>query len=726
MPCHFNVKTCLKKLFVFLFTDYIGFVGENMKDVNELTREEAREELAFLAHEMAQADQAYYQNDDPYLTDAQYDALKKRNAQIEEMYPDLVRDDSPSKRIGAAVQSKFHKIKHRFPMLSLADVFSMEEVENFISGIKRFLNTSADIDFMAEPKIDGLSFSARYEKGVFVSGATRGDGIVGEDITENLRTIKQLPQRITENVPDVLEVRGEVYMAKEDFYRLNQKNAAENKKLFANPRNAAAGSLRQLDPQITAERKLSLWAYTWGEVSEQMWQTQEEFFAKLEQWGFPINPLNKVCHSVAEIEQNFNHIMEVRSSLTYDIDGVVYKVNDINLQERLGFLTRTPRWAVAHKFPAEQALTRVQNIRIQVGRTGALTPVADLEPVNIGGVMVAHATLHNEDEIKRKDIRIGDMVVVQRAGDVIPQIVEVKLSERPADSQPFAFPTICPECGAHAVREENQAIRRCSGGLTCPAQVKERIKHFVSKEAFDIVGFGDKVVEEFCRDGILHDPADIFTLEERNQKVEALDLFSVAQNDGLKLEEREGWGTLSVKRMFKAIRERKKMALNRFIFALGIPLIGTTTALLLAKNFISFDALQKEMTAKDMTKLLSIDGIGKEMAMELEAFFAEEHNLNIIKKLRTYVQVEEYIQDEEVTTVLSDKTIVFTGTLEHMTRFEAKALAQKCGAKVAGSVSAHTDYVVVGADAGSKAKKAEELGVKMLSEEEFVQLTQKA
>lgn len=693
-----------------------------MKDVNSLTRDEAQKELEYLAREMAKSDQAYYQNDDPYLTDAEYDAMKKRNAQIEALYPDLIREDSPSKRIGAAVQSKFYKIQHRFPMLSLADVFSIDEVEDFVAGVQRFLNTSAEIDFMAEPKIDGLSFSARYEKGVFVSGATRGDGVVGEDITENLRTIKQLPQRIFADVPDVLEVRGEVYMAKEDFYQLNQKNAAENKKIFANPRNAAAGSLRQLDPKITAERKLSLWAYTWGEVSSRMWQTQEQFFSKLREWGFPTNPLNKVCHSLSEIEQNFNHIMEIRSALKYDIDGVVYKVNDIALQERLGFLTRTPRWAVAHKFPAERALTRVQNIRIQVGRTGALTPVADLEPVNVGGVMVAHATLHNEDEIKRKDIRIGDMVVVQRAGDVIPQIVEVKLDERPKDSVGFIFPTRCPECGAHAIREENQAIRRCSGGLSCPAQAKERLKHFVSKEAFDIVGFGDKVIEEFCNDGILHDPSDIFTLEERNQKIEALDLFSMAQSDGLRLEEREGWGTLSVQRLFKSIRDRRKISLQRFIYALGIPLIGSTAAQLLAKNYRSFDALQNDMIAREKEKLLSIDGIGKEMAQELEEFFAEAHNLNIVRKLRSYVEIEDYAEQDGLTTFLSEKTIVFTGALEHMTRFEAKALAQKYGAKVAGSVSARTDFVVVGADAGSKAKKAAELSVKMLSENEFMEM----
>ena len=692
-----------------------------MKEVQELSRAEAAAELAALAQKIAAADNAYYQNDAPDLTDAEYDALKHRNAAIEALFPDLVRADSPSKRVGAAVQSKFNKIEHRFPMLSLGDVFSIAEVDDFVLGVKRFLNMAGDIDFMAEPKIDGLSFAARYEKGVFVSGATRGDGVVGEDITENLKTIKQLPLLLPQGVPEVLEVRGEVYMAKRDFLALNERNAAQKKKLFANPRNAAAGSLRQLNPQITAERKLSLWAYTWGEVSERQWETQAEFFEKLRQWGFPVNPLNKVCRTLTEIEDNFKHIMEIRADLPYDIDGVVYKVNSLDLQARLGFLTRTPRWAIAHKFPAEQALTRINNIRIQVGRTGALTPVADLEPVNVGGVLVSHATLHNEDEIKRKDIRIGDMVVVQRAGDVIPQVVEVRPEKRPADSVPFEFPTVCPECGAHAIREEDEAIRRCTGGLTCPAQAKERLKHFVGKEAFDIVGLGDKVIETFYDDGIIKHPADIFTIEERNGGA-SNDLFAFG-DDGLHLERRSGWGKLSVDNLFKAIRERRTISLPRFIYALGIPQVGSATALLLAQNYGSFDALQAEMTARETAKLVAIDGIGGEMGNDIVEFFNEQHNISEINKLRQYIKVEEYIDERRTDSELSGKTVVFTGTLEQMTRAEAKALAQKFGAKVAGSVSAHTDYVVVGADAGSKAKKAAELGIKTLSEREFIALT---
>lgn len=694
-----------------------------MKDVNLLSKAEAEAELARLAAEIARSDNAYYQNDEPYLTDAEYDILKHRNAAIEARFPDLIRADSPSKRVGAKVQSRFNKIEHRFPMLSLGDVFSLAEVADFVQSVKRFLNTAENITFMAEPKIDGLSFAARYEHGRFVAGATRGDGVIGEDITENLKTIRQLPLQLPQGVPEVLEVRGEVYMAKKDFMALNEKNAAEKKKIFANPRNAAAGSLRQLNPQITANRKLSLWAYTWGEVSARQWQTQAEFFQKLDEWGFPVNPLNTLCHSLSEIEANFARMMDLRADLPYDIDGIVYKVNDIALQERLGFLTRTPRWAIAHKFPAEQAVTRINNIRIQVGRTGALTPVADLEPVNVGGVIVSHATLHNEDEIKRKDFRIGDTVVVQRAGDVIPQVVEVKLDKRPVDSKPYIFPSVCPECGAHAVREEDEAIRRCTGGLTCPAQAKERLKHFVSKDAFDIVGLGDKVIEEFYADGILHNPADIFTLEERNGSDAPADLFAALEPDtGLHLERRNGWGKLSTQKLFAAIKDRQTISLPRFIYALGIPQVGAATALLLAKNYGTFDALQADMVALNTAKLVSIDGIGGSMAQDIVAFFGEEHNLKIIEKLRCYVQIETFVNDERTDSPLSAKTVVFTGTLEKLTRAEAKAIAQKMGAKVAGSVSSHTDYVIVGADAGSKAKKAAELGIKTLTEAEFLQM----
>lgn len=688
-----------------------------MRLIDEISEEEAKKELAEIAAAMARADIAYYQNDAPFLSDAEYDSLKQRNLELETKFPHLVRADSPSRKVGAPLQSGFGKIAHRFPMLSLGDVFSMDEVADFIKGVKRFLNTDSDIDFMCEPKIDGLSFTARYEKGVFVQGATRGDGTTGEDITANLGTISGLPKKIVGEVPEILEIRGEVYMSKADFLELNQRNEEAGKKLFANPRNAAAGSLRQLDADVTRQRNLSIFAYTWGEVSERVWSSQEDFFKHLQKWGFPINPNNRLCHSIAEIDVFFDNLMQIRSKLPYDIDGVVYKVNDIDLQERLGFLTRTPRWAIAHKFPAEQAVTKINDIRIQVGRTGALTPVADLEPVNVGGVLVSHATLHNEDEIKRKDIRIGDSVIIQRAGDVIPQVVKVVLDKRPPDSQEFEFPVICPQCGAHAVREEDEAVRRCTGGLTCPAQAIERLKHFVSRDAMDIDGLGEKIIEDFYSEKIISSPVDIFTLEERNFGSED-DLFS--RNQGLQLEKREGWGKKSVENLFSAINKSRHISLSRFIYALGIRQVGAATARLIAQNFISWNEFVKEMKAQNTEKLLAIDGIGPAMVKDIVEFFQEQHNIAIIEGLVKMISIQDFAERVDNTSQLSGKTLVFTGTLMTMTRAEAKAKALSKGAKVAGSVSANTDYVVVGADAGSKAAKAAELGITILNEDDFV------
>lgn len=688
-----------------------------MKNVDDLTKEEAVKELEHLAQEIALSDKAYYQNDDPYLDDAAYDALKHRNAAIEARFPELIRNDSPSKRVGASVQSTFKKVTHIFPMLSLGDIFSFDEVSDFVLSVKRYLNTADDIVFMCEPKIDGLSFSARYEHGRFVQAATRGDGIIGEDITANLKTLRQLPLVLPDDAPDILEVRGEVYMSKKDFFALNEKQLQQGKKVFANPRNAAAGSLRQLDPQITAARNLSLFAYTWGEVSKRQWNSQADFFNHLQKWSFPTNPLNKLCHSLFEIEDNFNHLMEIRSHLDYDIDGIVYKVNPIELQERLGFLTRTPRWAIAHKFPAEQALTTIKDIRIQVGRTGALTPVADLEPINVGGVMVSHATLHNEDEIKRKDFRIGDTVIVQRAGDVIPQLVGVIVDKRPATAQEFIFPDTCPVCGAHAIREEDEAVRRCTGGLSCPAQAKERIKHFVSRDAFDIVGLGDKIIEDFFAEGILRNPADIFTLQERN---DGDDLFSAVQ--GLHLERREGWGKKSVDNLFQSINSRRQISLPRFIYALGIRQVGAATARLIAQHYSQFIPFMNDMINKESAGIVSIDGIGASMATDMVEFFQEPHNIAIVNQLLSQIKIEDFVNNAATNTPLSGKTVVFTGALTQMTRSEAKAKALKSGAKVAGSVSNKTDFVIMGADAGSKAKIAQELGITILSEEDFLGL----
>lgn len=689
-----------------------------MFDIRNITEDEAKKQLEYLAKEIEKADIAYYQNDAPYLDDAAYDKLRRLNDALEAKFPALIRNDSPSKRVGAMVKSEFKKVELSVPMLSLADIFSEEELKDFIMSIKRFLNSSDDIIFTSEPKMDGLSFSALYVNGIFTRGSTRGDGKIGEDITENLKAIRGFPLFLNKEAPEVFEVRGEVFMSKADFLALNQKNEEEHKKTFANPRNAAAGSLRQLDTRITKERRLSFLVYTWGEVSEIRWKSQVEFLEYVKELGFPVNPYNKVCRNEQELLDSFETLMENRADLPYDIDGIVYKVNDLELQKRLGFLTRTPRWAIAHKFPAEQAITRLNNIRVQVGRTGALTPVADLEPVNVGGVLVSHATLHNEDEIKRKDIRIGDMVIIQRAGDVIPQVVSVLTEKRSTELPEFQFPTVCPECGAHAIREEDEAVRRCTGGLSCPAQAVERLKHFVSREAFNIEGLGDKVIDEFYKEGIVKTPYDIFTLEERNKPA---DLFSASQS--LNLENREGWGKKSVSKLFDAINKSKSISLQKFIYALGIRQVGTATAYLIAKHYHTFTAFMNAMVQQDLQLLVSIDGIGPAMAKDIVEFFKEEHNLAVINDLLSVISIEEFEGTANTTSEIFGKTIVFTGTLTTLTRSEAKSKALAFGAKVAGSVSTNTDYVVAGENAGSKLKKAQELGVKVITEEEFNRIT---
>lgn len=689
-----------------------------MFDIRNITEDEAKKQLEYLAKEIEKADIAYYQNDAPYLDDAAYDKLRRLNDALEAKFPALIRNDSPSKRVGAMVKSEFKKVELSVPMLSLADIFSEEELKDFIMSIKRFLNSSDDIIFTSEPKMDGLSFSALYVNGIFTRGSTRGDGKIGEDITENLKAIRGFPLFLNKEAPEVFEVRGEVFMSKADFLALNQKNEEEHKKTFANPRNAAAGSLRQLDTRITKERRLSFLVYTWGEVSEIRWKSQVEFLEYVKELGFPVNPYNKVCRNEQELLDSFETLMENRADLPYDIDGIVYKVNDLELQKRLGFLTRTPRWAIAHKFPAEQAITRLNNIRVQVGRTGALTPVADLEPVNVGGVLVSHATLHNEDEIKRKDIRIGDMVIIQRAGDVIPQVVSVLTEKRSTELPEFQFPTVCPECGAHAIREEDEAVRRCTGGLSCPAQAVERLKHFVSREAFNIEGLGDKVIDEFYKEGIIKTPYDIFTLEERNKPA---DLFSASQS--LNLENREGWGKKSVSKLFDAINMSKSISLQKFIYALGIRQVGTATAYLIAKHYHTFTAFMSAMIQQDLQLLVSIDGIGPAMAKDIVEFFKEEHNLSVINDLLSVISIEEFEGIANTTSEIFGKTIVFTGTLTTLTRSEAKSKALAFGAKVAGSVSTNTDYVVAGENAGSKLKKAQELGVKVITEEEFNRIT---
>ncbi len=698
--------------------------GIDLKAVGDLSRAEAVAELERLAGEIAAHDQRYYQDDAPSVSDADYDALRQRNAAIEAVFPDLVRDDSPSKRVGAAPAEKFSKVRHAVPMLSLGNAFSEEDVAEFVERIRRFLKLDAEtpVTFTAEPKIDGLSASLRYENGVLVQAATRGDGETGEDVTGNIATIAEIPKHLEgEGFGAVCEVRGEVYMSHADFTDLNARQEADGKPVFANPRNAAAGSLRQLDAAITAARPLKFFAYAWGEASAlpagSQWGVLEAFRA----WGLPTNPLTRRVSSVAEIMDFYREIEADRARLGYDIDGVVYKVDRLDWQTRLGFVSRSPRWAIAHKFPAEKATTILEAIEIQVGRTGALTPVAKLKPVTVGGVVVSNATLHNEDEIARKDVRIGDTVIVQRAGDVIPQILGV-VEGTPRGSEPYQFPTTCPICESHAVREINprtgkeDVVRRCTGSLICPAQAVEKLIHFVSRNAFDIEGLGAKQVTAFFEEGLIKTPADIFTLEERDR------------TSLKKLKDREGWGSTSVANLFAAIDERREIDLNRFIFALGIRHIGETTAKLLARHYGTFAALRAAVAeaaggaeTEAYQALLAIDGIGATVVEALVDFFGEPHNETAIDKLLEAVTPREAEQPESAESPVSGKTVVFTGSLEKFTRDEAKAMAERLGAKVASSVSKKTDLVVAGPGAGSKLKKATELGIEVIDEDGWLE-----
>ena len=677
----------------------------------ELTQEQAKAELKNLAAELAKLDDAYYQNDAPLLEDYLYDELKKRNEKIESLFPDLVRSNTPSKKVGAGAVDVFSKITHKEAMLSLSNIFEEEEIIEFTDRIRRFLNLSPDdeLDFIAEPKIDGLSFSILYENGKLVKAATRGDGAIGEDITLNILTIPEVPKELTgKKVPATIEIRGEVYMKKSDFFALNESQEALGKKVFANPRNAAAGSLRQLDASITAQRKLSLFAYTVGFVDNPTWRTQSELLDLFKEWGFPVSPEIRTCHTDAQILDFYRHMQEIRASLEYDIDGVVYKVNRNDYQKRLGFIARAPRWAIAHKFPPTQAQTQLNNIRIQVGRTGVLTPVADLQPINVGGVMVSHATLHNKDEIERKDIRIGDTVVIQRAGDVIPQIVQVLKDKRPSDSVPFDFPKICPVCGGQVIREEDEAAHYCAAGLKCPAQALARLQHFASKDALNIEGLGKKNMEMFFELKWIQTPVDIFTLEE---------------NHAEELKNMDGWGEKSAQKLFDGINQVKaSVPLDKFIFALGVRGIGSATARLLAEHYTSLDNLQLQMSglfAKE--DLLTIDGIGEVMADDLIYFFNETTNKQLVENLKIKIHIEEFKKTYKAT-ALTGKTVVFTGTLTQTTRDEAKALALGAGAKVSSSVSTKTDFVILGENAGSKAKKAQELGIKTITEKDFKQM----
>ena len=691
--------------------------------VGDLTLEQAAEELARLAAEIHKLDVAYHQKDAPLVSDADYDALRIRNVEIEARFPELVREDSPSRKVGAAPAEGFGKVRHSKPMLSLDNAFSDEDVQDFDGKIRRFLGLSAEepVEYVAEPKIDGLSISLRYENGRFVQGATRGDGVEGEDVTANLLTLKDLPKTLQGSAPAVLEVRGEVYMARADFFRLNEQRAeAGEKTLFANPRNAAAGSLRQLDPAITATRPLSLFCYAQGEIGEPVGDTHWEFLQRLRSWGFTVNERSTVCSNAAELLAFSGKLGTDRAGLPYDIDGVVYKVNRLDWQRRLGQVSRSPRWAIAHKFPAERAVTKLLEIRTNVGRTGAITPFAVLEPVTVGGVVVSRATLHNEDEIARKDFRAGDWVVIQRAGDVIPQVVEVVLEKRTADLPQWQPKDHCEICGSLAVKPEGEAIRRCTGGLQCEAQVVERLIHFASRDAFDIEGLGEKNVEFLHKSGRIKSPADIFTLAERESRPQLLPLKN-----------QMGWGEKSVSKLFDAIEMRRRIGLDRFIYALGIRQVGQATARLLALNYhtlINWRAAMEEVAADPegsaRQHLVSIDQIGPSVADDLAAFFKEPHNSKVLDDLQAQLTVEDFVSNVNADSPVAGKTVVFTGTLVTMSRDEAKAQAQALGAKVAGSVSAKTDYVVAGAEAGSKLKKAEELGVTVLTEDEWKALIQ--
>ncbi|SFI76745.1 NAD-dependent DNA ligase LigA [Celeribacter neptunius] len=699
--------------------------------VTDLSEDQARAELARLAELLAGANTAYHTEDAPVMSDAEYDALKRRNAEIESRFPALKRADSPSEQVGALPSEGFGKITHAIRMMSLANAFDDEDVVEFDRSVRKYLGAPGEIGYTAEPKIDGLSLSLRYEQGRLVSAATRGDGEVGENVTANARTIDDIPQQLT-GAPEVLEVRGEVYMSHEDFAALNARHAERGGKTFANPRNAAAGSLRQLDAEITRARPLRFFAYAWGEISAPLAETQLGAIERLKALGFQTNPLTQRFTEIADLVAHYHVIEAQRATLGYDIDGVVYKVDNLELQRRLGFRSTTPRWAIAHKFPAELAWTRLEAIDIQVGRTGALSPVARLTPVTVGGVVVSNATLHNEDYIKgfgskgevirpdaageAKDIRVGDWVQVYRAGDVIPKVADVDLTKREEGAAPYDFPTTCPECGADAIREEGDAVRRCSGGIVCPAQAVEKLKHLVSRGAFDIEGLGAKQVEQFYQDGWIKEPADIFELKEK-----------YGPGNLSQLKNREGWGDKSAANLFDAIDARREIPLARLIFGLGIRHVGDSSAALLATHYGTWAAFEAAMstasigTGEAWDDLLSIDGVGEVMATSLITAFHQEGERASIDRLVAHLSPQEAEKPKSDSPV-SGKTVVFTGTLEKMTRSEAKARAEALGAKVSGSVSAKTDLVVAGPGAGSKEKKARDLGIELLDEDGWLAL----
>ncbi|MCE3254781.1 MAG: ligase [Rickettsiaceae bacterium] len=686
---------------------------------------EVEKKIKQLRSEIAKHDIAYHTNDNPFISDAAYDALKHELLELETLHPEYQLPQDLFSKVGAAPLEEFAKIIHKKPMLSLANAFEREDIVDFMERINRFLGnenfdiSSSFIPLFCEPKIDGLSFSARYENGKLVQAATRGDGEVGEDITHNIVTISGFPQILQgENAPKIFEVRGEVYMAKQDFIELNAKQQETGGKIFANPRNAAAGSLRQLDSRITASRKLSYFAYGMGEVSEDFACTnQDQLNSYLKNFGFKTEPHSKLCRDLDAVLELYKQVADERYSFQYDLDGMVYKVNDFVLQNRLGFVSRSPRWAIAHKFPAEKSKTVIQKITVQVGRTGALTPVAELVPINIGGVLVSRATLHNQDEIAAKDIREGDLVLIQRAGDVIPQVLEVDLSQRPSDSKPYQFPHNCPICGTKVVKTEDDVVLRCPNKFGCSAQIKESLKHFVSRNAFDIEGLGKKQIDNFFEEGRIKNFVDIFRLESQEKS---------SPNPLIK---KEGWGEKSTKNLFAAINLRRKIELHRFIYALGIRYVGETTAKLLANNFGSFKNFKEKMqsiaanpTGQDWEEFILIDGMGEKMVRAIVEYFSDSKNVSLIEELEKELEIIDAKINQQNNSALSGKSIVFTGTLSTMSRAEAKQKAENLGMKVQGAISSKTDFLVAGVDSGSKLKKAQELGIKILDEEEWKQL----
>ena len=685
--------------------------------MSALNKDEIKTRYQSLIEQISYHDERYHGEDNPEISDADYDALRKELEKIESEHPELKSVDSPTEKVGVAASRGFQKVKHAVPMLSLSNVFSEEDLEDFLSRVRRFLglSDSDELEILAEPKIDGLSCSLRYENRKLVQAATRGDGQVGEDVTANVKTISDVPHELPDDAPDVLEVRGEIYMTRSDFLALNKKQEEAGKQIFANPRNAAAGSVRQLDSNITASRNLHFFGYALGEVSEKISDTQQGIREKLQRWGMkvPMCESESTFKTQENILKYYNNILLQRPDLEYEIDGIVYKVNRLDYQKRLGFVSRAPRWATAHKFPAEQAVTTINKIEIQVGRTGTLTPVARLEPITVGGVVVSNATLHNADEIARKDVRVGDHVVIQRAGDVIPQVVEVVMSKRKKDAQIYDFPDKCPVCKSVIIQEEGEVARRCTGGLICEAQAVERLKHFVSKGAFDIEGMGSKVIEAFYEEGLIKSPVDIFILQEQDK------------NSLTPIRAKEGWGELSAKNLFEAIENKRKISLDRFLYALGIRQVGQATAKRLAGHYSTLNAaktsIQKasDRDSEAYADLLSIEDIGPSVADDLIGFFNEDHNIEILKKLEDQLDIQEYVVSTANDSPITGKVVVFTGTLTTMTRAEAKAKAESLGAKVTGSVSAKTDYLVAGEEAGSKLKKAQELRVQILSETEW-------